>query len=140
MRACACKSRTFTLAYRMNVNAMHAWRQLRYLYIDANSATGRTDRCSTDLLSFRVDDVRVGGVCRLLRARRCAEHRHCRTHPESSGQDKELTHWNEPPSKLQEPFAGLPAAYSRAHSRVNTLSIWCCRIGYQKVNNPSSDK
>src|SRR5258705_12940217 len=81
------ESRTFTLSCRMNVNAMRAGRQLRYLYVDANSATGRKDRCRTDLLSLRVDDVRVGGVSRLLRDQGCAVHRHCRTQAESSGPD-----------------------------------------------------
>ena len=34
MRACACESRAFTLAYRMNVNAMRTGRQLRYLDVE----------------------------------------------------------------------------------------------------------
>src|SRR5690348_16228307 len=102
MPARACKSLTFTLAHRMNVNTMRAGRQLRDLYVDANTATRRLDRCSTDLLSLRVDYVRLGGGCCLLCDCRRAVHHHCRRQAECRGRDEKSTHWNEPPSKFSD--------------------------------------
>ena len=61
MCPCACESRAFTFSDGMNVNAVCAGRQLRYLDFDASTATGRMDRGGTDLLPLRVDDVGVAG-------------------------------------------------------------------------------
>src|SRR2546429_8577536 len=62
---CACESRAFTFSDCMNVNAVRAGRQLRYLDVDTNAAAGGVDRGGADLLPLRVDNVRVAGQRRL---------------------------------------------------------------------------
>src|SRR2546429_9525484 len=62
---CACESRAFTFSDCMNVNAVRAGRQLRYLDVDTNAAAGGVDRGGADLFPLRVDNVRGGGQTRL---------------------------------------------------------------------------
>src|ERR1700726_2667275 len=53
------EGRTFALANTMNMNAMCAGWQLRNLYVNANPAIGSVDRRNSNLLSVRVDNIRV---------------------------------------------------------------------------------
>src|SRR5438445_6829848 len=66
MCSCAREGRTFALANAMDMNAMCAGWQLRNLYVNANPAIGSVDRRDSDLLSVRVDNIRVGGLCHRL--------------------------------------------------------------------------
>jgi hypothetical protein len=66
MCSCTREGRTFALANAVNMNAVCAGWQLRNLYVNANPDIGSVDRRDSNLLSVRVDNIRVGGLCHRL--------------------------------------------------------------------------
>jgi len=84
---------------------------------------------------WRVDDVRVGGVCRLLRDQGCAVQPPFAAHRQNPAGLIKNRRIGITSFEIYGPFAGLPAAYSRARSKSQYAprSIQYCRIGYPEV-------
>jgi len=64
MRTGTCERRTFTFADVVDVDAVHAERQLRHLYVNTDTAARWAYLCGPDFLSLCVGDIRVGGLAK----------------------------------------------------------------------------